>query len=153
MKPRRLQNRAISTKWNCEHEPIKLLMIAAGRCTALRQSHQRQPQRRIRRKHSAHQEGHFYHARFYSRCLPDTVSTGLRLPGNQLESEDCSGTGRGEPRTGRMECSVSFVWNWDAAFTVFFSFCSSPLLVIIFILFFPCLFNSHAPYYQGTRKK
>lgn len=83
----------------------------------------------------AHPEGHFHHARFFSHCLPDTVSTGFRLPGNQLQSGDCMETGRGELRTGRMECSVSFIWNWDAAFTVFFFFCSSPLQSFLFSFF------------------
>lgn len=142
MKPRRLQIRAILTKWNCELEPIKLLMITTGRCTALcfvepvqlkatNASHSGASYVNVLTDRE-HQEGHFHHARSFSHRLPDTVSTGLRLPGNRLQSEDCRGTGRGELRTGRMECSASFVWNWDAAFTVFFLFFSSSVILIPF---------------------
>lgn len=120
-------------------------MIAAGRCTALclvepihlkatNASHSSAPDVNILTDR-AHPEGHFHHARFFSHCLPDTVSTGFRLPGNQLQSGDCRETGRGELRTGRMECSVSFIWNWDAAFTVFLFFCSSPLQSFLFSFF------------------
>lgn len=86
----------------------------------------------------AHQEGHFHHKHFFffSHRLADTVSTGLRLPGNRLQSEVCRERENWERRAEDRE---------DRMFRVFFL--KLRCCVYSFLSFLP-FFSSSAIFYS-----
>lgn len=135
--------RGIFIKWHCELDPNKLYQWSIRTSCWINttrdvpqthvfgiarwaQSRQRRPRWSVTLKHpdrSCWLGRPLFTTHAFSRsvsltqfpqdcgCLATDYS--LRISG---------GKGRGELRTGKMECSVSFVWKSDAAFRIFFLF-------------------------------